>query len=91
MLIVYVVLGVISVGTPPKSFRVVFDTGSDIFWLPQAGCRASGPLVSACRYNQGLYNPYGSSTMENLHQPFEINYGTGSAKGGYFMDVMAVS
>ncbi|KAI6181333.1 Eukaryotic aspartyl protease [Aphelenchoides besseyi] len=81
--------GTVSVGDPPQSFEVVMDTGSDIFWLPRVGCSSSGPDVQACRTGRGLYDPSQSSTAVDLHQPFQIRYGTGSAVGNYIWDTMS--
>ncbi|VDM76401.1 unnamed protein product [Strongylus vulgaris] len=44
-------IGIITVGSPDQSFRVVLDTGSSIFWIPDYTCAASTPEVcdeSAC-------------------------------------------
>lgn len=61
----------------------------DVFWLPQTGCTSSGPDVQTCQSGQGLYRPSASSTAVDLRTRFQIQYGTGSAVGNYYNDVMS--
>jgi hypothetical protein len=66
------------------------DTGSDLLWVPQVGCKSAGLFVKNCKAKTGLYNPTKSHTAEALHKPFDIEYGTGSAHGHYYKDHFAV-
>ncbi|KAI6231923.1 hypothetical protein M3Y95_00432700 [Aphelenchoides besseyi] len=81
--------GRMSMGTPPQSFNVVFDTGSSILWIPQKGCRSSGPLAKACSSGRGVYDPNASRTSRATSYPFEVHYGTGSVRGRYYQDIFA--
>ncbi|KAH9168072.1 acid protease [Lactarius sanguifluus] len=63
--------GSISVGTPPKNFTVIFDTGSALTFLPGSDCDSS------CEGHM-WYFPAKSSTAKDLGEPFETRYGDGT-------------
>jgi hypothetical protein len=66
----------LTVGTPPKPYSVLLDTGSTDLWLPawnSSGC------YPTCR--PGTYNPSDSSTALDIHIPFNISYGLSPGSG----------
>ncbi|XP_062396468.1 pepsin A-like [Sardina pilchardus] len=77
--------GVISLGTPPQSFGVIFDTGSSNLWVPSVYCTSS----SACN-NHRKFNPQSSSTYQSTQQTVQIAYGTGSMTGLLGYDTLEV-
>ncbi|KAJ1973961.1 hypothetical protein H4R35_003841 [Dimargaris xerosporica] len=68
--------GLISLGTPPQSFRVNFDTGSTDLWIPSSSCQ-----VDSCMTHRAFFND-ASSTYQKLDQDFEILYGDGANATG---------
>ncbi|KAJ8399763.1 hypothetical protein AAFF_G00408680 [Aldrovandia affinis] len=76
--------GVISIGTPPQSFKVIFDTGSSNLWVPSAYCSSA-----ACNNHQ-KFQPSSSSTFKNAGRSLSIRYGTGSMTGFLGYDVVEV-
>jgi len=66
--------GEVSVGTPPQTFKVLYDAGSSNLWVPGKGCgncKSGGP-----RYDSSKSTSYGKDG-----QGFELQYGSGSCKG----------
>ncbi|KAF9222888.1 acid protease [Gyrodon lividus] len=62
--------GAISIGTPPSSYTVVFDSGSSNLILPGIDCDTN------CN-GHTLYDPASSSSSVYLGKPFLITYGSG--------------
>ena len=65
--------GEISLGSPPQTFSVVFDTGSANLWVPSARCKV---LDLACLLHN-RYSSARSSTYAKDGRPFWYNSKTG--------------
>ncbi|XP_062403777.1 pepsin B-like [Sardina pilchardus] len=63
--------GAISIGTPPQSVQVLFDTGSSNLWVDSVYCNSQ-----ACNVHQ-KFNPQSSSTWKWAGKSFTLHYGAG--------------
>ncbi|XP_019369775.1 PREDICTED: gastricsin-like [Gavialis gangeticus] len=63
--------GEISIGTPPQTFRVLFDSGSSNLWVPSTYCQ-----TVACS-SHAKFDPSQSSTFSSNGQTYAFDYGSG--------------
>jgi hypothetical protein len=75
--------GTVSIGSPPQSFQVIFDTGSSNLWVPKVGCTHCGlPFIA----KKNKYDHGKSSTYTQDGKDFDIMYGSGSVSGFFSTD-----
>jgi len=75
--------GTVTIGHPPQSFEVIFDTGSSNLWVPKVGCTHCGnPFFgSKSKYDHDKSDQYQVDGGD-----FEIMYGSGSVSGFFSKD-----
>jgi len=75
--------GSISIGNPPQSFQVIFDTGSSNLWVPKIGCTHCGnPFFG----KKSKYDHDTSTSYKEDGGEFNIMYGSGSVSGFFSVD-----
>uniref|UniRef100_A0AC34GRD3 Peptidase A1 domain-containing protein n=1 Tax=Panagrolaimus sp. ES5 TaxID=591445 RepID=A0AC34GRD3_9BILA len=79
--------GVISIGSPPQNFTVIFDTGSSNLWIPSKKC----PFYDIACLLHHKYDSGSSSSYVADGRKMQIQYGTGSMKGFISKDKVCVA
>ncbi|XP_066907773.1 cathepsin D [Halyomorpha halys] len=78
--------GNISLGTPPQSFKVIFDTGSANLWVPSKHCKLKS---LGCKVHT-LYNSKKSVTYKKNGTKIILSYMSGSISGFLSMDKLTI-
>ncbi|EFN65290.1 Lysosomal aspartic protease [Camponotus floridanus] len=77
--------GVITIGTPPQEFKVIFDTGSANLWIPSKKCNLTACLI----HNQ--YNSTASNTYIAKNALIQIKYFNSIIDGLISTDIVNVA
>jgi len=75
--------GEVQVGTPPQTFKVIFDTGSANLWIPNSKVGLVGLL-------KHKYDSSKSSTYIKNGSAFNIRYGSGPVSGIWSEDTVTL-
>ena len=76
--------GYIYIGNNKQKISVIFDTGSNILWVPGTNC-------SSCRKKLNSYNPKSSTTCKNLNIKKNISYAIGYVDGELYNDYIFIN
>lgn len=77
--------GPVQVGTPPKTFNVIYDTGSSNLWVPNADCYF-------CVWAQkDVYDRTQSMTYVRNDTEIAIQYGSGPVSGRESRDTVTIA
>lgn len=77
--------GTIKLGTPPQSFKILFDTGSAEFWVPSKTCH-----VSQCTDRKRFSSEDSDTFLYVGFERFQIKYVKGSLSGDVCLVILTL-
>jgi len=87
-------LGTIQIGTPPRDFQVLMDSGSADLWVGGEPCyeqdEEKQPTGNGCGNHTFLGRKFSSSFIDSS-KPFTVDYGTGSVSGSIVKDKVVIA
>ncbi|KAK1219388.1 Histone acetyltransferase [Marasmius sp. AFHP31] len=78
---------VLELGTPPREFRLLMDSGSADFWVGGEGCQTDEEGGGGeCGKSHQYLGSNSSSSFIDMGVPFEVTYGSGHVEGTKVLD-----
>jgi hypothetical protein len=81
-------LATVQMGTPPRDFLILMDSGSADLWVGAENCQSENG--GGCG-NHKFLGPQSSQTFVDSNRPFSVTYGTGSVSGNIISDNLAIA
>jgi hypothetical protein len=81
-------LATVQMGTPPRDFLILMDSGSADLWVGAENCQAQAG--GGCG-NHTFLGQQSSSSFQATQKPFNISYGTGQVSGNIVQDNVVIA
>ncbi|KAI0833254.1 acid protease [Trametes gibbosa] len=81
-------IATIQMGTPPRDFHILMDSGSADLWVGGENCQSQAG--GGCGNHQFL-GTQSSSSFKDSAQPFQVTYGSGAVAGTIIQDNIVVA
>ncbi|KAF9048515.1 aspartic peptidase A1 [Panaeolus papilionaceus] len=81
-------LAKVQLGTPPRDFEILMDSGSADFWVGAENCQSQAG--GGCG-NHIFLGPQSSSSFVDTKAPFQVTYGTGQVSGDIITDNVSIA
>lgn len=93
----------VKIGTPSQNFEVIYDTGSSNLWVPHSDSECTEPVtiimpdlrkfppIDFINAKKNGFHTSQSSTCVPTDEYMQIRYGTGAAKGRFYVDTVTIA
>jgi len=78
------------IGTPPRNFNLLMDSGSADFWVGATNCVSSSNGAPCSKLHQSL-GTQSSSSFVDSGKPFNVTYGAGKVSGTIIKDNVVIA
>lgn len=81
-------LATVQMGTPPRDFQILMDSGSADLWVGAEGCKSA---EGADCGNHTFLGTQSSTSFVDTQNPFQVTYGKGAVAGNIVTDNIAIA